>query len=149
MLVTKVHRALKFRQLYWLMPYMQLNTERKEFRNKFEESFFKLMNNSCYEKTLESKRDRLTLQLVTSREHLSRRNDTPFICCFKIFNENLAAVSSRNRSILWNKPTIVGAVVGFGKISHVRLSLQCDEETLKLLCAMLRYRFTVIRDQTH
>ena len=109
--VTKVHRALKFKRSYWLRPFMQLNTEkRKESRNKFEESF-KLMNNSCYGKTLESKRNRLTVQLVTSRENVLRRIDTPFFCEFEIFNENLAAISSRKRSILWNKPTIVGATV--------------------------------------
>ena len=110
--VKKVHRVLKFKQSFWLKPYMELNTERrKESRNKFEESFFKLMNNSCYGKTLESKRNRLTVQLVTSRENVLRRTDTPFFCEFKIFNENLAAISSRKRSILWNKPTIVGATV--------------------------------------
>ena len=110
--VKKVHRVLKFKQSCWLKPYMELNTaRRKESRNKFEESFFKLMNNSCYGKTLESKRNRLTVQLVSDRENLSRRTDTPFFCEFKIFNENLAAISSRKRFILWNKPTIVGASV--------------------------------------
>ena len=110
--VKNVHRVLKFRQSKWLKPCMELNTQkRKESRNKFEESFFKLMNNSCYGKTLESKRNRLTVQLVTNRNDVLRRTDTPFFCQFTIFNENLAAISSRKRSILWNKPTIVGATV--------------------------------------
>ena len=69
------------------------------------------MNNSYYGKTIESKRNRLTVHLVTNKEHLMRRTDTPFLCDFQIFNENLAAISSRNLSILWNKPTIVGAAV--------------------------------------
>ena len=112
MQVGTIHRVLKFKQSFWLKPYMQLNTEkRKESRNKFEESFFKLMNNSCYGKTLESKRNRLNVQLVTNSHDLLRRTDVPFFCEFKIFNENLAAISSKKRSILWNKPTIVGATV--------------------------------------
>ena len=112
MKVKKVHRVLKFRQSQWLQPYMELNTQkRKECRKKFEESFFKLMNNSCYGKTLESKRNRLTVQLVTNRDDVLRRTDTPFFHKFKIFNENLAAISSTKRSFLWNKPTIVGATV--------------------------------------
>ena len=69
------------------------------------------MNTSCYGKTLESKRHSLTVQLVTSREHLLRRTDTPIFCDFKIFNGNLADISSRIQSVLWNMPTIVGAVV--------------------------------------
>ena len=83
--VKKVHRVLKCKQSCWLKPYMELNTAKsKESRNKFEESFFKLMNNSCYGKTLESKRNRLTVQLISNRESLLRRTDTPFFCEFKI-----------------------------------------------------------------
>ena len=110
--VKKVHRVLKFKQSCWLKPYMELNTaRRKESRNKFEESFFKLMDNSCYGKTLGSKRNHIIVQLVSDRENLLRRTDNPFFCEFKISNENLAAISSRKRSILWNKPTIVRASV--------------------------------------
>ena len=110
--VKKVHRVFRFKQCCWLKPYMELNTaKRRESRNKFEESFFRLMNNSCYGKFLESKRNRLIVHLVSNRESLSRRTDTPFFCEFKIFNENRAAISSRKRSILWNKRTIVGAYV--------------------------------------
>ena len=110
--VKKVHRVLKFNQSLWLKPYMELNTEkRRQSRNKFEESFFKLMNNSCYGKTLESKRNRTTVQLVFTKEQVFRRTDVPWFCQFKIFDENFAAISSKKRSILWNKPTIVGACV--------------------------------------
>ena len=110
--VKKVHRVLKFRQSKWLKPSMELNTQkRKESRHNFEESFFKLMNNSCYGETLESKRNRLTVQLVSNGDDVLRRTDTPFFFQFKIFSENLVAISSRTRSILWNKPTIVGATV--------------------------------------
>ena len=110
--VKKVHRVLKFKQSLWLRPYMVLNTEkRKQARNKFEESFYKLMNNSCYGKTLESKRNRLSVQLVCTRDQVLRRTDIPTFCQFKIFDENLSAISSKKKTILWNKPTIVGACV--------------------------------------
>ena len=110
--VEKVHRVLKFKQSCWLKPYTELKTaKRKESRNKFEKSYFNLRNNSCYGEMLENKRNRLTVQLISNRESLLRRTDTPFSCEFKIFNENLAANSSRKRSFLWNKPTIVGASV--------------------------------------
>ena len=77
--VKKVHRVLKFKQTKWLKPYMELNTaKRKESRNKSEESFFKLMNNSCYGKTLESKRNRVSVHLIANSEALLRKTDTPF-----------------------------------------------------------------------
>ena len=110
--VKKVHRVLKFKQTKWLKPYMELNTaKRKKSRNKFEESFFKLVNNSCYGKTLESKRSRVSVHLIANSEALLRSTATPFFHEFKNFHENLAAISSRKRSITWNKPTIVGAAV--------------------------------------
>ena len=112
MQVRTIHRVSEFKQSFRLKPYLQLNTEkREESRNKIEKSFFKLMNSSYYGKTLESKRKRSNLQLVTNSHDLLRRTDLPTFCKFLIFNENLAAISSKKRSILWNQSTKVGATV--------------------------------------
>lgn len=55
--VGKIHRVLEFTQTTWLEPYVTLNTNmRQSASNKFEENFYKLMNNSAYGKTCESKR---------------------------------------------------------------------------------------------
>ena len=110
--VTKVHRVLQFHQATWLKPYIQLNTlKRQESKNKFEESFYKLMNNSCYGKTLESKRKRVNLTVVRSEEEVRKVTANHLFQDFKIFDENLAAMITRKRTILWNKPTIVGATI--------------------------------------
>ena len=109
--VKNVHCVQKFRQSNWFKPYMELNTQKQKVcRNKFEKNF-KLMSNSCYGETLERKQNRLTVELLTNRDDVSRRTDTSFFFEFKIFNENIAVISSRKRSFLWNKPTIVGATV--------------------------------------
>ena len=89
-----------------------LNTEnRQRSVNKFQEGFFKLMNNSCYGKTLESKRNRIHVQLIRSNDEAQRVTDKSLMQSFKIFDENLAAVTLKQTKSYWNKPTIVGACV--------------------------------------
>lgn len=47
--MLQVHRVLEFRQSPWLAPYIALNTEmRQRATNKFEEKFYKDMNNSVF-----------------------------------------------------------------------------------------------------
>jgi hypothetical protein len=65
--VTKVHRTISFNEEAWLKPYIDFNTEmRKNAKSDFEKDLWKLMNNAFYGKTLENKRDRIKLNLVTS-----------------------------------------------------------------------------------
>ena len=69
------------------------------------------MNNSCYGKTLESKRERVNLRFVRSEEEVKKQTSNHLFQAFKIFDQNLAAFIVRKRMILWNKPTIVGASI--------------------------------------
>ena len=138
--VKNVHRVLTFNQSLWLKPYMELNTEKsRQSRNKFEESFFKLMNNSCYGKTLERKRNRTSVQLAVHKGlQVFRRTDVPWFCQFKIFDENFAALSSIKRSILWNKPTIVGAcVLDLAKYHMFDFHCNVTREVLELPSSLL------------
>ena len=55
MRLTAVHRGIFFYQSPWMEPYIRKNTElRKTAANSFEKDFFKLMNNSVFEKTIET-----------------------------------------------------------------------------------------------
>ena len=88
LVVRNVHRILQFSQSTWLKPYIEKNTEmRQQSTNKFHEKFFKLMNNSCYGKTLESKRNRVNVQLVRNIREARSAVDKSLMKTFKVFDE--------------------------------------------------------------
>ena len=110
--ITKVHRVLKFKQELWLELYISLNTnKRKAARYKFEEALYKLLNNSAYGKTCESKRKRVKVNIVPNAEQTMKQISAFDFKTFKIFGDDLAALTSSPRVINWNVPTIVGACV--------------------------------------
>ena len=91
--VTKVHRALKFKQSPSLKQYIDFNTnKRKEAKTSFEKDFFKLMNNSIFGKTMENLRKRVDVRLVTDVDQFTRLTSKSTFVSSKIFNKNLVAV---------------------------------------------------------
>ena len=107
LIVKKFHRVLQFRQSLWLRPYILLNTgNRQRLVNKFHERFSKLMNNSCYGKTLESKRNRVHVQLIRSIDEAQRVTHKSLMQAFKIFDENLAAVTLKQKKFTGTNPPL-------------------------------------------
>ena len=52
--ITKIFCVHRILQFDWLKKYIDFNTNKKKNAvNSFEKEFFKLMNNSIYDKTME------------------------------------------------------------------------------------------------
>ncbi|XP_050528668.1 uncharacterized protein LOC126898547 [Daktulosphaira vitifoliae] len=110
--ITKLHKVIKFKQSRWLAPYIQMNTElRKKASNKFEQDLPKYMINSNYGKTLENVRKHQNIQLVCNEDKLSKLVAKPSFGHTTIFNENLVAVHMYKEKINFFKPIFIGQAV--------------------------------------
>ena len=110
--VSKIHRALRFKQSRWLQPYIALNTEkRKQASNAFEKDFFKLMNNSVFGKTMENVRGRIDLELVHKARRLKRLSCKPTFHRLLTFNKDLVAVQCLKSVLCLDKPIYVGCTI--------------------------------------
>lgn len=119
LLVTKIHRVLGFKQRPWLAPYINFNTElRKNARNKLEQDFFKLLNNSVYGKCMENTRKYVSIHLVTDAERLRKLTNKPQFKYATIFSEDLVACAMHPASVKLNKIIPNGfSILDFSKLT--------------------------------
>ena len=89
-----------------------MNTKlRTEAKNDFEKDFFKLMNNSVFEKTMENVRNHRDIKLVTTDERRNELVSEPNYHTAKYFSENLLAIKMRKTKIKMNKPVYLGQAI--------------------------------------
>ena len=80
-------------------------------KNSFETDFFKLMNNSMFEKTMENIRKRVDVRLVTDQKKLSKLVSKPMYVNSKIFNEDIVGVHKIKETLTLDWPAYVGIVM--------------------------------------
>ena len=112
MKLTKIHRALKFKQSDWMKKYIDFNTEkRKNADNDFEKDFLKLMINSVYGKTLENLQKRINVRLVNNVKDFLKHTSRPTYVTHKLFNKDYAAIHEIKPVLILNEPIYVGFTV--------------------------------------
>ena len=106
--LSKIHRILKFKQCDWLKKFVDFNTEKiKNTANKFEESFFKLMINNVFGKTMENLRKRINAELINNAKDYVKYVSRPSFIQ-KIFNKIFVVVHRIKPVLILNKPIYLG-----------------------------------------
>ena len=86
-----------------------MNTKlRKEAKNEFQKDFFKLMNISVSEKTMENVRKNRDIKLVTSDKIRKRLVSEPNYHSYKKFSKYLMAIEMEKTNVKMNKPIYLG-----------------------------------------
>ena len=80
----------------------------KKAKNKFEKDFFKLMNNSIFEKTMENVRKHRDIKLVTTDEKRNKLVSEPNYHTTKRFSENFLAIEMKKTKVKMNKHIYLG-----------------------------------------
>ena len=109
LMLTKVHRGVKFVEEPWLKKYIQLNTDlRTKGTTDFEKDSLKLMNNSVFRKTIENIRNRVDIRFVNNQKRWNKLVQKHNFKSATIFSENLVAVHMKRTSVKLNKPIYLG-----------------------------------------
>ena len=86
-----------------------------------QRSFFKLMNNAPYGKTIENVGKRTNIRLLNDETKAYRLTEKPHCIDFKIFTENLFGVELRKVNQLINKPFQMGfSILEWSKLHMYR-----------------------------
>ena len=101
MKLTKIHRALQFKQSDWMKRYIDFNTEKRKNAAK---DFFKLMINSIYGKTIENLRKRINVRLVNNEKDFLKYTSRPTYVAHKLFDKDYAAIHEIKPVLVLNKP---------------------------------------------
>ena len=112
MKLTKIHRALQFKQSIWMKKHIDFNTKKRMCAtNDFEKDFFMLKINSVYGKTMENLRKRINVRFVNNKKDFLKNTSTPTYVTHKLSNKNFAAIHEVKQVLVLNKPIYVGFTV--------------------------------------
>ena len=112
LVLTNVHRVIKFYQEAWLKPYIDMNAKlRTEAKNDLEKYFCKLMNNSVFGKTMENVRNHRDIKIVTTNKQRNKYGSEPNYYTTKRVSKNLLIMEMKKAEVKMNKPVYLGQAI--------------------------------------
>jgi hypothetical protein len=98
--------------------YINLNTKlRKNAANDFEKDLFKVMNNSCFEKTMKNVHNRRDIQLIYDEKTCLKRTAKLHTKTFKIINKHTILIDHLQSKDTLDKPMYAGfAILKLSKV---------------------------------
>ena len=110
--VDILHRVCEFEQSKWLGVFIEKNTlMRQQAVNHFERNFYKLMSNACFGKTMEKLKKRSKIKFVSNPQQAETFAQRATFESFQFIKQDLVSVFFKNSSVVWTKPTPVGASI--------------------------------------
>ena len=105
LVLKKFHKVLKFNQNAWLKLYIDRNNKlRKKAKNNFGKYFFKLIDNTVFEKTMKNVRKYRDIKLVTKERRRNYLVSELNYLTTTFSTENLLIIEMRKTQIIMNKP---------------------------------------------
>ena len=110
--LVRIHRAVSFKQSFWLRDYIALNTDkRRHATDDFDRQLFKFMNNAVFGKTLENVRKRVDVRLVNDGRELAKLTKTNEFVRAQVITPDLVSVRCKYKNVKLFKPIYVGFAV--------------------------------------
>ena len=112
MVITHVHKILKFSEAPLMRSYIDLNTQqRNQARSVAEKNQWKNANNSAYGKTFENQLNYSILKFVSGLQEYNKALKNPGFDGYAFMSDNLMLAKLKHTSIDFNKPIYLGATI--------------------------------------
>ena len=112
LVITKMHRVIKFTQAPLFRDYIDYNSARRqEATNDFQKDFYKQKNNKLFGKSLENKRNRYDIILCNSHHQLLKAASNNRFNSAIAFNDKLVAAELTKGNTTLDAPIAIGAAV--------------------------------------
>ena len=112
LILKKVHKILEFKQIAWMKPYIDFNTQKgKEATNEAHKNLFKLLNNAAYGKTMENMRKRIKIRITNNEKDFRKYASRPTYISHKKFGKNLVIIHEKKELLTLNKSIYVECTV--------------------------------------